>query len=141
MPKLTLNVNQTLRLKFDKFEAIPDLRQSENMSQLYIADQIRQTGNYQLLKNDSLISILSFNDAGPESDLSYANDKTIKAKFPGQKIDLLNPEPGSMQSSVISINQGTSLWKLCIILSLLFLAVEILLIRFYKKSKTKAVNT
>ena len=141
LPKLTLNVNQTLRLKFDKFEAIPDLRQSENMSQLYIADQIRQTGNYQLLKNDSLISILSFNDAGPESDLSYANDKTIKAKFPGQKIDLLNPEPGSMQSSVISINQGTSLWKLCIILSLLFLAVEILLIRFYKKSKTKAVNT
>lgn len=141
LPKLTLNANQTLRLKFDKFEAIPDLRQNENVSQLYIADQIRQTGNYQLLKNDSLISILSFNDAGPESDLSYANDKTIKDKFPGQKIDLINPEPGSMQGSVKSINQGTALWKLCIILSLLFLAFEILLIRFYKKSQTKAVTT
>ncbi|MHB1177052.1 MAG: vWA domain-containing protein [Daejeonella sp.] len=140
LPKLTLNSNQTLKLKLDKFEAIPDLRQDENMSQLYIADQVRNTGNYQLLKNDSLLSILSFNDAGPESDLSYASDRTIKAGFSNQEIELLNPEPGSMQGTVKSINQGTSLWKICIIFSLLFLAAEILLIRFYKQSQTKAVK-
>ena len=140
LPKLTLNANQTLKLRREKFEAIPDLRQNENASQLYVADQIRQIGNYQLLKNDSLLAILSFNDAGPESDLSYAGDGAIKGKFPGQKIDLLTPEPGSMQGAVKSINQGTSLWKLCIILSLLFLAAEILLIRFYKKSQIKAVK-
>lgn len=140
LPKLTLNSNQTLKLKRDKFEAIPDLRQNENASQLYIADQIRQIGNYKLLKNDSLIAVISFNDAGAESDLSYASDRVIKSKFPGQKIDLITPPPGSMQSRVKSINQGTSLWKLCIILSLLFLAAEILLIRFYKKTQTKAVQ-
>ncbi|MEJ7778187.1 MAG: BatA and WFA domain-containing protein [Daejeonella sp.] len=141
LPKLTLNSNQTLKLRQDKFEAIPDLRQNENMSQLYIADQVRSTGNYQLLKNDSLISVLSFNDAGPESDLSYASDRAIKAEFPDQKIELINPEPGSMQGTVESINQGTSLWKICIILSLLFLAAEILLIRFYKRTPTNTVNT
>lgn len=141
LPKLTLNANQTLKLKLDQFEAIPDLRQNENMSQLYIADQVRNVGNYQLLKNDSLLSILSFNDAGPESDLSYASDRTIRAGFPGQKIELITPQPGSMQGAVRSINQGTSLWKLCIVVSLLFLAAETLLIRFYKKSQIKAVNT
>ncbi|SKB88580.1 vWA domain-containing protein [Daejeonella lutea] len=141
LPKLTLNANQTLKLKKDKFEAIPDLRQNENASQLYIADQIRQIGNYQLLKNDSLLAILSFNDAGPESNLSYATDRVIKGKFPNQKIDVITPERGSMQAKVKSINQGTSLWKLCIILALLFLAAEIMLIRFYKKSQTKAVTT
>ncbi|MEJ7691814.1 BatA domain-containing protein [Daejeonella sp.] len=140
LPKLTLNANQTLKLKRDKFEAIPDLRQNENASQLYVADQVRQIGNYKLLKNDSLLAVLSFNDAGAESDLSYASDRVIKGKFPGQKIDLITPQPGSMQGRVKSINQGTSLWKLCIILSLLFLAAEILLIRFYKKSQTKAVQ-
>lgn len=140
LPKLTLNANQLLKLKRDKFEAIPDLRQNENTSQLYVADQIRQIGNYQLLKNDSLLAILSFNDAGPESDLSYASDRAIKGRFPGQKIDLITPQPGSMEGAVKSINQGTSLWKLCIILSLLFLAAEILLIRFYKKSHPKAVQ-
>ena len=140
LPKLTLNANQTLKLRKDKFEAIPDLRQNDNVSQLYVADQIRQIGNYQLLKNDSLLSILSFNDAGPESDLNYASDRVIKAKFPGQQIDIITPKPGSMQGAVQSINQGTSLWKLCIILALLFLAAEILLIRFYKQSHTKAVK-
>ncbi len=140
LPKLTLNANQTLKLRREKFEAIPDLRQNENVSQLYVADQVRQIGNYQLLKNDSLLAILSFNDAGPESDLNYASDRVIKAKFPGQKIDLITPKPGSMQGAVQSINQGTSLWKLCIILALLFLAAEILLIRFYRKSQIKAVK-
>ena len=140
LPKLTLNANQTLKLRKDKFEAIPDLRQNDNVSQLYVADQIRQIGNYQLLKNDSLLSILSFNDAGPESDLNYASDRVIKAKFPGQQVDIITPKPGSMQGAVQSINQGTSLWKLCIILALLFLAAEILLIRFYKQSHTKAVK-
>ena len=140
LPKLTLNANQTLKLRKDKFEAIPDLRQNDNVSQLYVADQIRQIGNYQLLKNDSLLSILSFNDAGPESDLNYATDRVIKAKFPGQQVDIITPKPGSMQGAVQSINQGTSLWKLCIILALLFLAAEILLIRFYKQSHTKAVK-
>ncbi|MES2874615.1 MAG: BatA domain-containing protein [Bacteroidota bacterium] len=140
LPKLTLNANQTLKLRKDKFEAIPDLRQNENVSQLYVADQIRQTGNYQLLKNDSLLNILSFNDPGPESDLNYANDRVIEAKFPGQQIDIITPKPGSMQGAVQSINQGTSLWKLCIILALIFLAAEILLIRFYRKSHTNAVK-
>ncbi|MGB4399062.1 MAG: BatA domain-containing protein [Daejeonella sp.] len=140
IPKITLNANQTLKLKKGEFEAIPDLRQNENFSQLYVADQIRQNGNYQLLKNDSLLAILSFNDSGPESNLSYASDRVIEAKFPDQKIELITPKPGSMQGAVESINQGTSLWKLCIILALLFLAAEILLIRFYKKSQTKAVT-
>ncbi len=140
LPKLTLNANQTLKLKMDKFETIPDLRQNENASQLYVADQIRQIGNYKLLKNDSLIAILSFNDAGPESDMSYASDREIKGKFQGQKIDLITPEPGSMQGRVKAINRGTSLWKFCIILSLLFLAAEISLIKFYKKPQPKAVQ-
>ncbi|MES3017875.1 MAG: BatA domain-containing protein [Bacteroidota bacterium] len=140
LPKLTLNANQTLKLKMDKFETIPDLRQNENASQLYVADQIRQIGNYKLLKNDSLLAILSFNDAGAESDLSYASDREIKGKFQGQKIDLITPEPGSMQGRVKAINRGTSLWKFCIILSLLFLAAEIFLIKFYKKSQPKAVQ-
>lgn len=139
-PKISLNSNQTLKLRKDRFEAIPDLRQNENLSQLYIADQIKQTGNYKLLKNDSLLAIISFNDSGSESDMSYGTDKEIRAKFTGQKIDLINPEPGSMQNVVKSINQGTSLWKLCIILALVFFAAEILLIRFYKRTQIKPVN-
>lgn len=140
LPKISLNSNQTLKLRNEKFEAIPDLRQNENFSQLYIADQIKQAGNYQLLKNDSLIAVLSFNEAGSESDMSYASDQQIKELFPKQKIEILNTDPGSLTNAVKSINQGTSLWKVCLILALVFFAAEILLIRFYKKTQIKPLN-
>ena len=140
LPKISLNSNQTLKLKNEKFEAIPDLRQNENFSQLYIADQIKQAGNYQLLKSDSLIAVLSFNEAGSESDMSYASDEQIKELFPKQKIEILNTDPGSLTNAVKSINQGTSLWKVCLILALVFFAAEILLIRFYKKTQIKPLN-
>ncbi|HQS06632.1 MAG TPA: hypothetical protein PLT16_13480, partial [Daejeonella sp.] len=140
LPKISLNSNQTLKLKNEKFEAIPDLRQNENFSQLYIADQIKQAGNYQLLKSDSLIAVLSFNEAGSESDMSYASDEEIKELFPEQRIEILNTDPGSLTNAVKSINQGTSLWKVCLILALVFFAAEILLIRFYKRTQIKPLN-
>lgn len=140
LPKISLNSNQTLKLRNEKFEAIPDLRQNENFSQIYIADQIKQAGNYQLLKNDSLIAVLSFNEAGLESDMSYASDEQIKELFPKQKIEILNTDPGSLTNAVKSINQGTSLWKVCLILALVFFAAEILLIRFYKRTQIKPLN-
>ncbi len=140
LPKISLNSNQTLKLRKEKFVTIPDLRQNEHLSQLYIADQIKQAGNFQLLKNDSLMAVLSFNEAGSESDLSYASDEQIREIFPKQKIEILNSEPGSLTNAVKSINQGTSLWKVCLILALVFFAAEILLIRFYKKIQIKPLN-
>ena len=140
LPKITLNPNQNLKLRKDKFEAIPDLRQNGNFSQLYIADQIKQVGNYQLFKNDSLLAILSFNDAGSESDMTYASDQEIRNNFEGKKIELLNPVAGSMDNMIKSVNQGSSLWKICLILALLFFAAEILLIRFYNKVQIKPLN-
>jgi hypothetical protein len=42
---------------------------------------------------------------------------------------------GSLKNAVTDINIGLQLWKLCIILALIFLAVEILLVRYYKPGK------
>jgi hypothetical protein len=140
LPKISLNSNQTLKLKNEKFEAIPDLRQNENFSQLYIADQIKKAENYQVLKNDSLIAVLSFNEYGSESDMSYLNNGQIKELFPKQKIEILNTDPSSISNAVKSIDQGTSLWKVCLILALFFFAAEILLLRFYKGTQIKPIN-
>jgi hypothetical protein len=140
LPKISLNSNQTLKLKNDKFEVIPDLRQNENFSQLYLADQIKKAGNYQVFKNDSLIAVLSFNESGSESDMSYSSDAQIYQLFPKQRIEILNTAPGSILNAVKSIKQGTSLWKVCLILALFFFAAEILLLRFYKGTQIKPIN-
>lgn len=137
LPKITLNSNQTLQLKAIDFEVIPDLRQNENFSRIYIADQIRHSGNYQLNKEDSLIAVLSFNDEGSESDMGFASIQQIRDKLPQQKIDVIEPDSGPIQNEIKTINQGLSLWKVCLILALLFFALEILLIRFYNRTQIK----
>jgi hypothetical protein len=137
LPKIVLNPNQTLKLKKEAFETIPDLRQNDHLSQILTADQIRQSGSYQLFKGDSLLAILSLNNAGSESDLSYASNQEINANFEGRKPELIEPEAGSIENKIESVNQGISLWKVCLILALIFFAAEILLIRFYNKTQIK----
>lgn len=137
IPKIALKANQTLKLHNQSFEAIPDVRQQENYTQLYIDDQIKQTGIYELLKSDSIISVLAFNDNRSESDLSYVDKTDLEGKFKNQKVEVFQPGEESMVNKLQSVNQGIQLWKVCLILSLLSLAIETLLIRFYNKKTSK----
>ena len=134
----SLKANQTLTLRKEKFEAIPDLRRNGNITQLYVADQIKDSGSYELLKGDSLLAYLAFNQSGNESDLSYANDQELTAALPGRNIRIINSADGAIKSAVESANLGLQLWKLCIILALVCLAAEILLLRFYKVQTVRA---
>lgn len=139
IPRTTLNPNQTLTLKKEKFEAIPDLRQTANSTQIYVADQLKETGNYELLKGDSLLSYLAFNQDGNESDLTYASDEDLLSRFPKGQLSIINSADGAIQNSISSSAIGLQLWKLCIILALVFLAIEVLLLRFYKVKPSKAL--
>lgn len=141
IPKIILPANQTLKLKKGRFETIPDVRQAENATQLFVADQLKETGNYSLIKRDSLLSVLSFNQNGLESDLSYAEPADLKQQFGDQKIELFEPGQSSLQNAIKSTNNGVQLWKLCLIFALLCLAAESFLIRFYKISTKKVVIT
>lgn len=141
IPKTTLNQNQTLRLRGGQFETIPDMRQAESSTQLYLADQLKQPGNYELFKSDSMLSVLSFNYGSSESAMSYADEGELKSKFPERNISVLQSADGAVQQAVKTAGQGTSLWKLCLILALICLAAEILLVRFYKRAKAVNITT
>ena len=129
--RTTLNANQTLKLKKGEFEAIPDLRQGQNATQLYIADQLKEAGNYELFKGDNLHAYLAFNQSGNESDLSYANDQQLMANLPKNQVSIIESADGAVENEVNSSALGLQFWKLCIILALLCLAIEVLLLRFY----------
>ncbi len=135
--KISLSANQSLKLKRGKFETIPDLQQTENFTRLYIADQVREEGIYQLFKADSLIGVFAFNNDRSESDLSYATNEELETKFQKKKIEILNSGKEPLQNLIKAASWGTRLWKLCLILALIFLAAEILLIRFYKTAQIK----
>ncbi|MBC7915964.1 MAG: BatA domain-containing protein [Pyrinomonadaceae bacterium] len=135
--KISLSVTQALKLKKGKYEAIPDIRQSESGTRLFISDQIQDKGNYELLKGDSLLSVFAFNDNRNESDLSYLNKTELSKSFQGKKVEIFSPRKGSIQNAIKAVNNGIQLWKLCLILALVFLAVEIILLRFYKNPESK----
>lgn len=130
--KITLSASQSLKLKKENFEAIPDVRSSDKGTRLFVSDQIREKGTYQLLKGDSILSIFAFNDSRLESDLSYLSKSELGEKLPGNKLEIFSPGKASLLNSIKAVNNGVQLWKLCLILALVFLAVEILLVRFYK---------
>jgi hypothetical protein len=134
IPSVQTSEKQLLKLVKGNQSIIPDVRQQEGSTILYVSDQLQQTGLYNLQKQDSTLAIMAFNDNRSESDLSYFSRDDLKKSLPDGGNILLGSK-GSLKDAVTQTNLGMQLWKLCIILALIFLAAEILLIRFFKLDK------
>jgi hypothetical protein len=127
--KNELGPNQSLKLVADNFEIIPELRQSNGKTLLYIADQVKKSGFYDLKKGDSTIAVVALNDNRQESDMHYNKIADLEKLFDKQQVTFLDPRSDQIASAIADKNKGTELWKLCLILTLFFLAIEILLVR------------
>jgi hypothetical protein len=135
VPPVQTNEKQLLKLLKGNQSIIPEIKQTEGSTSLYMADQLQQTGIYDLKKQDSTIAVLAFNDNRSESDLSYLNSAELARLVPRAN-PLLEAGNGSLKSTLTETNFGLQLWKLCIILALIFLGLEILVIRYFKTDKT-----
>ncbi|WP_419800439.1 BatA domain-containing protein [Mucilaginibacter sp.] len=130
-----VQADQPLHLQKGNISVIPDVRRQEGKTQLYVADQIRETGNYKLVLKDSVLAQIAFNDNRQESDLNYLTDNDLKHEFRSVKtVSVLPAGKLLLAKQIAAINLGVQLWKLCLILALLCVAAEVLLIRFYKVS-------
>lgn len=134
IPPVQITEKQLLKLVKGDQSTIPDVRQQEGSTLLYLSDQLHETGIYSLKKQDSTLASLAFNDNRSESDMSYLSRAALKELMP-KSTTLLTGGNASLKGIVTETNFGTQLWKLCIILALIFLAAEILLIRYFKPGK------
>lgn len=133
--KINLGTNQSVKLVTDGFEIIPEVRNTNGKTLLYIADQVKKGGFYDLKKGDSTLAVVAFNDNRTESDMHYTNQSDLKRLFGKQSVTFLDSKVDGITSDFTTKNNGTELWKLCLVLTLIFLAIEILLIRFYSIHK------
>lgn len=133
--KINLGANQSLLLKAKDFEVIPEVRQTPDKTLLYIADQVRKAGFYELKKADSLLAIVAFNDNRTESDMHYATEQALSNLFGKQQVSVYNSQKDALSLNIQAKNNSIELWKLCLILAVVFLAIEILLIRFFNNPK------
>nr|WP_068887280.1 BatA domain-containing protein [Pedobacter panaciterrae] len=138
--KINLLTNQSLKLVSDDFEVIPEVRQTAGKTLLYVADQVKKSGFYELKKADSVLAVVAFNDNRTESDMHYATEKELNSLFSKQKVAVFNSKKDAQSLNIEGKNSSSELWKLCLILAIVFLASEILLIRFFNNIKNIEIS-
>ncbi|WP_259067980.1 BatA domain-containing protein [Mucilaginibacter sp. X4EP1] len=136
IPPVQTNDKQILKLVKANQSIIPDTRQQEGSTLLFVADQLHDTGLYDLKKQDSTIAVIAFNDNRSESDLSYLSAAELGKLVPGAGA-VIESGKASLKGAVTETNFGLQLWKLCIILALICLGIEILLIRYFKTDQKR----
>lgn len=133
--KITLGKNQSLKITADGFEAIPEIRQADGKTLIYIADQIKNAGFYNLKLADSLLAVYSFNNGRTESDMHYLDKTALNQLADKGNLKIFDTDKDAVKLIAGANKIGQTLWKLCLILSLIFIAAEILLIRFFNNTK------
>ncbi|WP_316738280.1 BatA domain-containing protein [Pedobacter aquatilis] len=132
---ITIGKNQTLKLSAKQFETIPEVRFANGKTLIYTADQIKNPGFYNLSLADSLIAVYSFNSSRSESDMHYLSKTDLANLANRSNLKIYDTDKDAVKLISGDNQIGQTLWKLCLILSLIFIAAEILLIRFFNNPK------
>lgn len=121
------------KFRSEKGEFIPGQRVIGQQVILSMEGQVREAGFFDLYtRPDTVLSRYAFNYDRRESDLRCLAPGELTA-FTSRNIHLLDATSEANLSEIVGErNQGLVLWRWCILLALLFLAVEVMLLRFWK---------
>jgi hypothetical protein len=99
----------------------------------WLNENVKDAGVYSVTnKNGEELAKVALNYSRQESNQTFSTDDELKQQFKSNKLEILNDSPSSIKQASESVATGKPLWKLFIILSLIFLLIEILLLRFLK---------
>ncbi len=121
------------RIKGNNREFIPAQRPIGNQVLVNFGNEIRDAGFYDLFRSDTSNQYwLGFNFNRKESNLALLNAEEINVQAKRIKAQVISDVDADISVLVSEMNRGIALWKYCILLSLIFLAAEVLLLRFLK---------
>jgi hypothetical protein len=117
------------------FDMIPEQRIINSKTTLFTQNQVSEAGHYTVNQGDKVVLGLGFNYDRKESDMRFFNEDELNAWSDSlglKNLTVLKSEESSIAQSLKETNNGNKLWKLFLILALLFLLGEILIIRFFR---------
>jgi hypothetical protein len=115
-------------------EFIPEIRPVNGQVNIFVHDQVRESGNYFLLNEKEEVMGLGFNYNRLESALSFKTSETLKREINGAGLKnyfVLETKEKPLSAEINAFSKGVRYWKLFIILALLFIAAEVALLRFW----------
>lgn len=116
-------------------EFIPEQKKLGVSTTVFVHDQIRDAGNYSLQSDNTEVTGLAFNYDRKESVLgcyTAAELQEMCGKNGLKNFTVLESSAKPLADVISEMSQGIKLWKIFIILALVFLAGEVLLLRFKK---------
>ncbi len=114
------------------FDAIPEQRGIGNRMQINVNNAVQKAGLYGVyLPGSTDTNFVGINYDRAESNLTYWDVSDLKKTTRIKNADWLANDLNA-SGTINELQHGIPLWKICIILALLFLLIEILLIRFMK---------
>ena len=118
-----------------KVDIIPEHRLMNNATTLFTQNQITEAGHYDVLENTNIIKDLAFNFDRKESDMNFMSQEDLQKQIDEKglkNISVIMPDEKTLTNALQEVNEGKKLWKLFLILALVFLLSEILIIRLFK---------
>lgn len=129
---IELNEKTKTELKNEEYAMVPEIRYVEGVAQLYLSDQIKSPGIYNLYQSELLKSKIGFNVSRKESNLQNVSLSELNELF-DEKAKIWKAGEASLSGIIKEEAFGKRLWKICVILALFFIGLEIALIRFSDK--------
>jgi hypothetical protein len=136
--RVNLSGDQSLLIRSagSEYEFIPGYRGRGEASELLLYNQIKDAGHYSVLESEKIIEVFSYNYNRLESDPAIFTSKEIEAginELGVKNVFLLESGEVPLSQSVASLSLGEELWKLFILLALIFVLLEVILLRFFPK--------
>lgn len=115
-------------------EFIPSKRVIGSKVLLGLNNQIEEAGFYKLqLKANETIEKYAFNYDRKESRLDYYALEELEEIAAKKNFDVIEGDNQNLEIAVGERSRGVVFWKWCLIAALIFLGLETLLLRFWKK--------
>ena len=129
------NSNSLIHLKNDKIDIIPTQKTYLGKQVFYTHNQVSENGIYTVEIEEQMIDAIAYNYTTTESKseaLTISELKNWKDSVALENIQIISGNTKSLIASINSSQKAKELWKIVLILSLLFFATEILLIKLIK---------
>ncbi len=121
------------KIKGGDSEFIPRQKAAGAKMLIIPGEQISTAGIYNVYSDEEQPgNLVALNYDRKESQLEYYSASELQDMYPQENIRVIKSVNADIGGIVKELSEGVVLWKLCIILALVFLGAEVLLLRFLR---------
>ena len=134
LPKSNPDLQNIFHIKKEGTDIIADYQSEKNNRYLLIHNQINEANHYQLLQEEELLSSVAFNYDRKESNIQQYNSSELEEYITLNNLSNIRvlQSDNNLQYKIEQLNSNKEYWKILLLLSLLFISIEIFLIKILK---------